>query len=133
MHYGPPLSKAFLQIESNFGKEKTALVYRGQKEAREEIARNCAELHIGGWEGDVNAYLYAQHQDDSQEVRDEYAALNRAGAAVQMLHPKAEIGLPFPTELVMQLPGSAQFDPLRYCQALARAVHGNGCGSSLCF
>lgn len=96
-------------------------------EARDEIARNCAELNIPGYEGNVDVFLYAEPGMDLSQVRDEFVALSHAGAKdVELLPAATDIGLPFRTELAMKLPGSAQFDSYRYCLGLARAVHGGG-------
>jgi len=119
------------QIESNFGKDKAALAYRGQMDARGVIERNCADLAITGYEGNIDAYLYAEPSQDQQQVRDEFTALSRAGADVRLLQHRSDIGLPFQTELAIKLPGSAQFDCYKYCHALARAIHGDGCGADL--
>ena len=96
-------------------------------EARDEIARNCAELNIPGYEGNVDVFLYAEPGMDMREVRDEFVALSHAGAKdVELLPAATDIGLPFKAELALKLPGSAQFDSYRYCLGLALAVHGGG-------
>ena len=99
-------------------------------EARDDIAINCASFNIPGFEGNLDVYLYAEPGMDAKKVRDEYVALSYAGAkGVDLLPYKKDIGLRFPTELALVLPGNAQFDSYGYCLGLARAVHGNGSGA----
>ena len=122
------------QIEKNFGKEAAALAYKGQLEARDEIARNCTELNIPGYEGPIDSYLFAEPDMDHSEIRHEYEALLhcRAGAGqgeLALLPEKTSIGLPWIPDLALKISGNAQFDSHRYCQGLARAIHGNGSGT----
>jgi len=114
------------KIEKNFGKDVAALVYKGQIEARDEIARNCAELNIAGYEGPIDAYLYAEPGMDHSGIMKEFDSLQRAAIDSSLLGGKSPLSLPFSTDLALKIPGSAQFDSYRYCQGLARAVNGDG-------
>lgn len=112
----------------NFGASKATLVLRGQQEARDDIARNCAELGIAGFEN-VDTYIFAEKAINDQELKDEYVTLTRTGAHVEFMHYKANIGLPFATHTAFKILGAAQIDAYAYCLGLAKAVHGQGSGA----
>lgn len=108
------------------------MVYKGQVEARDEIERNCRELNIPGYEGPIDAWLYSEAGQPRSEIFQEYETLRRIGVpGVELVPDKSSIGLPYIPDVALKIPGSAQFDSHRYCQGLAKAVHGNGSGAAL--
>lgn len=105
------------------------LVYKGQLEARDEIARNCKEFKIAGYEGPIDAYLYAEPDMDHESITKEFDSLQRIGIDSAVLTGKPSLPLPFETDMALKMPGSAQFDSYLYCQGLAAAVNGQGSGT----
>lgn len=72
---------------------------------------------------DEPAYTYAAGEAHAGVVDAEYEAARRAGLAVTRT---VETGLPWPVAAAVRLEGQAQLHPVRYVQALARAVVDGG-------
>lgn len=68
-------------------------------------------------------YLYSEHGKSDARIDEELRLAHEAG-----LDADEQAGiLPFAYSRLMRLPGQAQFNPLRYVQALANAVQSDNC------
>jgi glycine/D-amino acid oxidase-like deaminating enzyme/nitrite reductase/ring-hydroxylating ferredoxin subunit len=69
------------------------------------------------------AFTYAARERDRSTVESEFEAASQAGLPVTL---DADVDVPFETYGAVRLENQLQFQPVRYCQGLARAVDGDG-------
>ena len=113
----------YAQIEKDFDETSARLVAESSRVAIERIAQWVQDEQIDCDFERVDGYLYSEDAADEQTLHDEIDAASRAGIEAEWV---AETPLPFAVHRALRLPNQAQFNPLPYLHALARAVERHG-------
>lgn len=111
------------EIRGLHGDETVAAYAQASLEALELIEQLVHEHAIDcGWER-LPDWTYASSDTEADAVERVAAAAGIAGLAVELT---SETPLPMPLATAVRLGDQAQFHPIRYLQALARLVDGDG-------
>lgn len=117
-HINTLLDTPYTTIENNFGKANAKLVAAAAKDAVDLISSNIRRYGIDcGFAGAV-AYLFAQDEDQDQELSKIAAAAEEAGLS---LAASKIIPLNIPFTKAVRVAGQAKFHPVDYVFALAKS------------
>jgi glycine/D-amino acid oxidase-like deaminating enzyme/nitrite reductase/ring-hydroxylating ferredoxin subunit len=122
-HITSVLDIRYSEIESRFGGEGARLVAESGHYAILQIAHMVELLRIDCGFRRVPGYLYTESADRVAELERELEAAGRAGLDVS----RSDVPLPFPVARGLCFPNQAEFHPLRYLDALAARIPGDGC------
>jgi glycine/D-amino acid oxidase-like deaminating enzyme/nitrite reductase/ring-hydroxylating ferredoxin subunit len=118
-HLATAFDTRYTQIASKFGEEGARLTAQSSSEAIDQIERFVHELQISCDFARVPGFLYTERRRDVSELEQELDAARTAGLPVVW---SEQVPLPFSTQAGVLFHNQAQFNPLPYVQALARAV-----------
>lgn len=113
----------YQDVIKDFSDQQAVLVADSSWVALERIASFVAQLGIECDFERVSGYLYTETPADEPLLHDEIAAAAKAGVKAEWV---AESPLPFPIHRAIKVANQAQFNPLPYLYALARAVEAGG-------
>jgi glycine/D-amino acid oxidase-like deaminating enzyme/nitrite reductase/ring-hydroxylating ferredoxin subunit len=125
-HLSSALDDRFASLERMHGEEGARLARESHQAAIEWIAANVEREGVECQFERVDGYLVPAPGTTRAEMEEELAAARRAGHTGAELLERAPA--PLPETLSLRFPGLAQFHPLRYLAALARAVEQKGGG-----
>ncbi len=124
-HLSWALDDFYARIERMHGAEGARVAaesHRASVDLIEQIVRD--EAIDCGFER-LSGYWFAEDADGRKELEEEREAAMRAGAGEVELLERIP-GVPFTTAVAIRFPNQAQFHPLRYMSALARAIVRDG-------
>jgi glycine/D-amino acid oxidase-like deaminating enzyme/nitrite reductase/ring-hydroxylating ferredoxin subunit len=106
------------QIISDFGEHNAQLVGRATRSSLDLFKQHVQEYSIDCGYEQKNGYVYAQTNEQLEQLQKMFEATQRAGVAVSYTE-----SIPVPVEFrkAIMYPGQAQLHPTRYVQALAEA------------
>lgn len=113
----------YQDAERDFGADNARLLAESSRAAIEQIAAFVADESINCDFARLDGYFYAEDAGGERLLHAEIDAAGRAGIAAEWT---ADTPLPFPVHRAIRLPDQAQFNPVPYMQALARAVRRHG-------
>jgi glycine/D-amino acid oxidase-like deaminating enzyme/nitrite reductase/ring-hydroxylating ferredoxin subunit len=122
-HLNTFFDATYPEIESDFGEENSKLVAKAGKEAYSLLKKLTKDLKIECDLEEKNAYLFAQDEKQSEEVKEILEASKRAGIEVEQTD---KISLPIPFQSAILFKKQGQFHPIKYIQKLAEAFEENG-------
>jgi len=122
-HLNTIMDTPYTTIAGNFGKENARLVAQAAKGAIDTIQNNIAAYHIDCGFEPADAFLFAQNEKQVQELEDIRKASAEAGVSVDYTD---KIPVPVDFDKAMIIKGQAQFHPVRYIHALAKAFEQAG-------
>jgi glycine/D-amino acid oxidase-like deaminating enzyme/nitrite reductase/ring-hydroxylating ferredoxin subunit len=111
------------QIRKKHGDDGARLYAESNLAAIERIAQLCEE---GGIDCDFERranYVYAESDEEAQQVEQEVEVQRRAGLPVSLVR---ETPLPYPVAAAVRMDDQAQFHPRKYLLALAATIPGDG-------
>lgn len=122
-HLNTMLDTPYHSVESDFGKEGTALLKKGCLEAIQLVERNSIQHNIDSLFSWRDGYLFAQDDKEVKELEDIYEASERAGCVVSWSDT-----IPVPENFIkaVKFGEQAQFHSTRYLSGLARAFEAAG-------
>jgi hypothetical protein len=122
-HINSFLDTSYDQIESDFGKEASQLVSKATRQSRELFSKNVTDYHIDCGFEEKDGYVYAQTEEQVEELDKMYEASKAAGSEVEYVEQ-----IPVPVEFIkaIRYRGQSQLHPTRYVQALAKAFEEAG-------
>jgi glycine/D-amino acid oxidase-like deaminating enzyme/nitrite reductase/ring-hydroxylating ferredoxin subunit len=113
----------YAKIRKAFGEDGTRVYAESNQAAIERIAQFVEEDGIDcDFERRAN-YVYAESQDEVEQLRQEAEVERKAGLAVELVD---ETPLPFSVAAALRLENQAQFHPRKYLLALAATIPGDG-------
>ncbi|HET6344655.1 MAG TPA: FAD-dependent oxidoreductase, partial [Myxococcota bacterium] len=118
------LDAGYATLRKRFGDDGAKRAAESQQVALDTIAELVRQEQIACDFLRVPTYLYCESPADMQEIDDEIDSLKRVGFDVARVR---DVPLPFPVHGGLRLEGQLQLHALRYVDALARRVHGDGC------
>lgn len=121
-HLTEALDTRWHRLTRNFGKEGATLAAQSQRAAIERIAAFVAEEGIDCSFRRVPGWLFAEDDRGAKELDKEAEACTAVGLRTSFAQP----ALPFAVKRALRIEDQAEFHPLRYLAALARAVKGGG-------
>ncbi len=126
------LDDFFSEIEKMHGAEGARIAAQSHRAAIDRIESIVREEGIDCEFERVDGYWFAEDENGGKELDAEAEAAKRAG--VIGVERMAQIpGVPFKTRAALRFPNQAQFHPVKYIAALARAIERDGgrifCGS----
>ena len=110
-------------LESAFGKEAAARYAEAQVAGLAHVRELCARHSLDCDLEAVTNYVFAEDEDELEQLEHEAAAAGRAGLAAQVVRG---LEVPFPAVGAVVLPDQAQFHPRRYLLAIASLVREAG-------
>jgi glycine/D-amino acid oxidase-like deaminating enzyme len=117
-HINTLLDVPYTTLIKNFGHDKATLVARATVEAvafiREVIEKNDIKCEFA----QSQAFLFAQDENQSKELRDIYDACKQVTLPVKYVN---DIPVPIHFTKAIAVPGQGKFHPLRYVFGLAEA------------
>jgi glycine/D-amino acid oxidase-like deaminating enzyme/nitrite reductase/ring-hydroxylating ferredoxin subunit len=114
---------SYAKIRKAFGEDGIRTYARANEAALEWIAELVARNRIDcDFERKPN-YVYAESDEEVQQLRQEAEVEKQAGLATRLVD---ETPLPFPVAAALRLENQAQFHPRRYLLALAATIAGDG-------
>jgi glycine/D-amino acid oxidase-like deaminating enzyme/nitrite reductase/ring-hydroxylating ferredoxin subunit len=123
-HLTNALDDRYCELEKLFGERGAQLAAASHTAAITVIERAAAETDADCGFERVDGYLFQPAGDSSDLLKHELAAARRAGLKVDWLAQAPIDGLE--TGPALRFPSQAQFHPLRYLAALARAIESRG-------
>jgi glycine/D-amino acid oxidase-like deaminating enzyme/nitrite reductase/ring-hydroxylating ferredoxin subunit len=121
-HLTEALDRRWYRFRKDFGHEGASLAASAQRAAIDQIGRlveqeriDCSFQRVPGW-------LFAEDERGADEIEKEARATRDLGLSTAL----DEAPLPFAVKAALRFDNQAQFHPLRYLAAIARAVDGNG-------
>lgn len=122
-HINTLLDTSYNQIESDFGEDNAQLVAAGAREALDMIRKNVEELRIDCNYSEQPGFVFSQTPEQTKELEKILEASRKAGIEIAY---SDTIPVPLPFEKAVKATQQAQFHPLRYLHALARAFSERG-------
>lgn len=116
---------AYSRLLQHFGEARARAYAEANEAAIAHVRATAAELGIDCDLVTTDAYTWADSDDDLRRLHAETDAALRLGLPARFVEPTA-VPLPFPVRGALCFSGQARFHPLRYLQALAAAIPGNG-------
>lgn len=107
----------------SFGARGAATASAASRAAIDFIAQLAAEGPIECDFQRVPAFLYSEDARGAREIQQEFEATRRLGMSVELVD---QAPLPFPHKQALRIENQAQFHPLRYLNALAQTIPGDG-------
>jgi glycine/D-amino acid oxidase-like deaminating enzyme len=124
-HLSNAYDDRYFEMEKLHGDEGARLIAESHTAAIEKISEIVSQEKIDcGFEW-LDGFLFARTPDDLQLLEDELAAAHRAGLQGVEKVPRAPLES-FDTGPALRFPRQAQFHPLKYLNALARAIMRDG-------
>jgi glycine/D-amino acid oxidase-like deaminating enzyme/nitrite reductase/ring-hydroxylating ferredoxin subunit len=124
-HLSNAYDDRYVEMEKLHGDEGARLIAESHTAAIEKISEIVSQEKIDcGFEW-LDGFLFARTPDDLQLLEDELAAAHRAGLQGVEKVPRAPLES-FDTGPALRFPRQAQFHPLKYLNALARAIMRDG-------
>ena len=117
-HLNTIMDTTYKQIETDFGEDNAQLVARGAKEALDLIKNNVATLQIDCSYSEQPGYVFSQNADQTKELTDILESSRKAGLQIEYSNT---IPVPVPFEKAVRIESQAQFHPIQYLHALAKA------------
>jgi glycine/D-amino acid oxidase-like deaminating enzyme/nitrite reductase/ring-hydroxylating ferredoxin subunit len=111
------------KLIDSFGARGARTASLAARAAIEFIAQMAAEGPIDCGFVRVPAFLYSEDERGARDIDAEFEATRRIGMVVEL---EERAPLPFPHKKALRIEDQAQFHPLRYLNALARAIPGEG-------
>ena len=122
-HLNTMLDTPYPQIEKDFGEDNAQLVARGAREALDMIKKNVEELSIDCGYSEQPGFIFSQNEDQTKELGNILESSRKAGLDMDY---SSVIPVPIPFEKALVVQGQAQFHPLKYLLALAKAYEEAG-------
>jgi glycine/D-amino acid oxidase-like deaminating enzyme/nitrite reductase/ring-hydroxylating ferredoxin subunit len=122
-HINSFLDTTYDQIESDFSKEAAQLISKATNSSRELFKKHVEEYSIDCGFEEKDGYVYAQTQEQVDELDKMFEASKRAGADIAYTQ-EIPVSVEFKKAVVYR--HQAQFHPTRYVQALAKAFEEGG-------
>jgi glycine/D-amino acid oxidase-like deaminating enzyme/nitrite reductase/ring-hydroxylating ferredoxin subunit len=114
---------SYSKIRKAFGEDGAQTYAQANEAALERIAQFAAEDAIDcDFERRLN-YVYAESDEEVEQLRQEAEVERKAGLAVTLVD---ETPLPFSVAAALRLENQAQFHPRKYLLALAESIPGDG-------
>ncbi|HJU90282.1 MAG TPA: FAD-dependent oxidoreductase [Gemmatimonadaceae bacterium] len=124
-HLAFALDDFFSEIEKMHGAEGARIAAESHMAAVDRIESIIRDEKISCDFERVAGYWFAEDEDGGKELDEEAAAAKRAG--IPGVERMVQIpGVPFKTRAALRIPNQAQFHPLKYIAALARAIERDG-------
>lgn len=114
---------AYRQITSTFGREKAALYGRANENALKWVTSTVARENIDCDLLELPAYTFTASDDEVDAIEEEARLAAELGLPASYTE---DIGLPVTARAAVRFDHQAQFQPLKYLYALARAIPGDG-------
>ncbi len=111
------------EVQSDFSKEAASLLSKAAQSARDLFKKQVADYKIDCGFAEKDAYVYAQDEEQTEELEKMVRASKEAGASVDYTD---KIPLPFSFTKAIVFHQQAKFHPTRYVQALAKAFEDGG-------
>ncbi|MBE7171791.1 MAG: FAD-dependent oxidoreductase [Williamsia sp.] len=122
-HLNTILDTPYNQIEKDFGEDNAQLVAQGTREALELIKKNIEELNIDCDYSVQPGFIFSQTDEQNEELDKILESSRKAGLDMDY---STSIPVPIPFEKAVVVQGQAQFHPLKYIVALAKAYEEAG-------
>ncbi len=116
-------SLIYADLIRSFGEDGARLYAAANQTAIERMIAFIAELGIDCALERKAAYAYTTDSEKLDQIRAEVEAARTLGLPASFVD---SCPLPFPIAGAVRFDQQAQFHPLRYCQAFARAIEGDG-------
>lgn len=110
-------------IQSDFGEQGAQLVARATRKALDLFKQHVTEYNIDCGYEEKDGYLYAQNEQQTEQLQKIFEASQQAGTAVAYTD---HIPVPIEFEKAIVYGGQAQIHPSRYVYALAQAFEAAG-------
>ncbi len=110
------LDSRYYELIRDFGEEKAKLTAESKRAALDQIESLTRDYNIQCDFKRVDAFLYSEHHDDTEEFDQEINALSRVGISAER---QSTAPLPFMTTKAIRIPNQAQFHPRKYMLKLA--------------
>ena len=122
-HISTAYDHGYHTLEKSYSEHVARCMANAMREGLETIESIVEELDIACDFERVPGYHFCDVGQDRSAVDSEFSAAKRAGLDVSYT---SSVPLPFPVTLAYRVENQAQFHPLKYLYALAKAVHGDG-------
>jgi glycine/D-amino acid oxidase-like deaminating enzyme/nitrite reductase/ring-hydroxylating ferredoxin subunit len=119
------LDRSYAELEQVRGRDTSNIAARAHQAAINRIETIVGDEHIDCDFERVPAFLFRAPDDRVTDLDEELQAMRRAGLGEALILDRAPLRA-FDTGSCITLSSQAQFHPLRYVSALARAVHRGG-------
>lgn len=124
-HLTVALDSRYFELEQWHGEKGARLVAESHTAAMDQIERIVVEEKIDCEFERVDGYLFAPPGESGEALERELPAMHRSGLTDTETVVRAPLGS-FDTGLALRFPRQAQFHPLKYLAALAKAVIRDG-------
>ncbi|MEI6236106.1 MAG: FAD-binding oxidoreductase [Planctomycetota bacterium] len=118
-HLTQILDTRYHQIIADFGEVNALLAAESNRAAIHQIEALVREYDIACDFERVDAYLYSETGDDTDDFTKEIDALRRVHIPAELV---ASAPLPFKTKQAIRIPNQAQFHPRKYLLPLAQEI-----------
>lgn len=122
-HITEAIDTRYRTLIRDFGQDGARLAAESSRLAIEQIAELVRHFSLDCSFERVDGYLFTERAEQVEELAQELASAERAGAAVEA----AALPLSLPARAAIRFRNQAQFHPLRYLAGLASHVHGRNC------
>jgi len=122
-HLNTLLDTPYSTISNNFGEKFSLLVAEAVTSAIQLIKDNINAYSIDCGFEDANAFLFSETQEQAKELQSLYESSAHVGLKIGYTN---RIPVPLPFDKALKLEGQAQFNPVQYVYALAKAFEAAG-------
>lgn len=122
-HLNTMLDTPYYTIEKNFSEAAARQVYQGTQEAIELIRRHIGAYSISCTFEEKTGYLFSPSKDLDEELKKIVDSAQKTGVEMDYTDHNP---VPIPFTSVARFSGQAQFNPVQYVYALAKAFEAAG-------
>lgn len=108
----------YAEAASDFGEDNAKLLFKGAQDALDLIRDNISKFAIDCDYKNKSAYIFALDKKQAKQLDDLMEGSAKVGHEV---FETEQIPFPIPFEKAVQIPGQAQFHPVKYVTALCEA------------
>ncbi len=116
-HLNTLLDTPYNIVEKNFNEESSKLLAKATRQSLDLFKKHINEYNIDCGYREVPAYLYAQTEEQVEQLDEIFDATKRAGVEVSLSNT-IPVNLPFTKAI--EIPSQGQIHPVRYIYALAK-------------
>ncbi len=117
-HINNFLDTTYSEAISKFGLDDAKLLFESAEDAIGIIEKNISENHISCDFEKRTGQLFALDEKQAKELDDILEAAGKVGCEMNLIH---QISFPIPFIKAVEIPGQAQFHPIKYIDALCRS------------
>ena len=123
-HLNTDIDFSYRNVQKNFDEKIARIVLESRRKGIDYIENNVQQYGIDCDFRRVNGFLYAEEEEQLEELEEEYKAALDVGLRVSKTR---DTSLPFPVKMAIQFEDQGEFNALKYVSGVAKQLEQLSC------